>query len=104
MATAKNVKPTVKNSPAIKTGKARENKPATTYAAPHTNKEARITGQEVMDRGEYVTHKSAKESELRDPVPNGPSYAKTKETKTTGIKMRGTGAATKGLMSRGPMA
>jgi len=24
--------------------------------------------------------------------------------KTTGIKMRGTGAATKGLMSRGPMA
>jgi len=26
------------------------------------------------------------------------------ETKTSGIKMRGTGAATKGLMSRGPMA
>lgn len=27
-----------------------------------------------------------------------------KETKTTGIKMRGAGAATKGNMSRGPMA
>jgi len=26
------------------------------------------------------------------------------QVKTTGIKMRGTGAATKGLMSRGPMA
>ena len=26
------------------------------------------------------------------------------EPKTTGIKMRGTGCATKGLMSRGPMA
>ena len=25
-------------------------------------------------------------------------------TKTSGVKMRGTGAATKGLMSRGPMA
>jgi hypothetical protein len=25
-------------------------------------------------------------------------------TKSSGIKMRGTGAATKGLMSRGPMA
>lgn len=25
-------------------------------------------------------------------------------TKTSGIKMRGTGAATKGLMARGPMA
>ena len=27
-----------------------------------------------------------------------------KPTKTSGIKMRGTGAATTGLMSRGPMA
>ena len=27
-----------------------------------------------------------------------------KEPKTTGIKIRGTGAATKGLMARGPMA
>ena len=27
-----------------------------------------------------------------------------KPTKTSGIKMRGTGAATKGLMARGPMA
>jgi len=27
-----------------------------------------------------------------------------KEVTTAGIKMRGTGAATKGLMSRGPMA
>ena len=26
------------------------------------------------------------------------------QTKTTGIKMRGTGCATKGTMSRGPMA
>jgi hypothetical protein len=26
------------------------------------------------------------------------------ETKTSGIKVRGTGAATKGLMARGPMA
>jgi hypothetical protein len=26
------------------------------------------------------------------------------DTKTTGIKVRGTGAATKGLMARGPMA
>lgn len=28
----------------------------------------------------------------------------TREPKTSGIKMRGTGAATKGLMARGPMA
>jgi hypothetical protein len=30
--------------------------------------------------------------------------AGSEPTKTSGIKMRGTGAATKGLMSRGPMA
>jgi hypothetical protein len=34
------------------------------------------------------------------PVTIGP----LKEAKTTGIKMRGAGAATKGFMSRGPMA
>ena len=34
------------------------------------------------------------------PVTIGP----LKEEKTTGIKMRGAGAATKGFMSRGPMA
>jgi hypothetical protein len=27
-----------------------------------------------------------------------------KEAKTTGVKIRGTGAATKGVMARGPMA
>ena len=32
------------------------------------------------------------------------TIGKLKEEKTSGIKMRGTGAATKGTMSRGPMA
>jgi len=32
------------------------------------------------------------------------SLGKSGEPKTTGIKMRGTGAATRGTMSRGPMA
>jgi hypothetical protein len=34
----------------------------------------------------------------------GISKGNYKETKTTGIKVRGTGAATKGLMARGPLA
>lgn len=104
MATAKNVKPTKKNSPAVHLGKARNNKPADTYANPHTNKEKHITGQEVMDRGEFVQDKSVKEAKLKDPVKGGVSYANTKNTKTDGIEMRGAGAATKGRMSRGPMA
>ena len=37
------------------------------------------------------------------PVKNAPKTA-MKNVKTTGIKIRGTGAATKGTMARGPMA
>lgn len=33
----------------------------------------------------------------------GVSKGNYKEAKTTGIKIRGTGAATKGVMARGPM-
>jgi hypothetical protein len=77
---------------------------ASVYAAPHNMSGKKITGQEPMKKGVYVTDKSSKESELKDPVPNGVSYANTKEPKTDGIKMRGVGCATKGTMSRGPMA
>jgi len=37
------------------------------------------------------------------PVPQTAGYPE-KGVKTTGIKIRGTGAATKGTMARGPMA
>lgn len=37
------------------------------------------------------------------PVPKTGGYPAT-GVKTTGIKIRGTGAATKGVMARGPMA
>jgi len=37
------------------------------------------------------------------PVPKTAGYPET-GVKTSGIKVRGTGAATKGLMARGPMA
>jgi hypothetical protein len=37
-------------------------------------------------------------------VGNVSKSAGNEPTKTSGIKMRGTGAATKGVMSRGPMA
>jgi hypothetical protein len=45
----------------------------------------------------------------RTPVSINNAYGKAHEadfgaTKTSGIKMRGAGAATKGVMSRGPMA
>jgi hypothetical protein len=54
------------------------------YAEPHTD---------VKDGGTSMMGRAT-------PVTIGP----LNQTKTTGIKMRGVGAATKGTMSRGPMA
>ena len=106
MATAKNVKPTTKNSPAIHTGNAKDNKPASAYAPPHTMSGKKFTVasfQAEQDAIPYATSKAAKDVDVKDPIPNGVSYGTAKE-KTSGIEMRGAGAATKGRMSRGPMA
>lgn len=69
---------------------------AKVYAPPHTmsgnsvsNKVPTKTGAQVMN-------------EMNMSV-GGISKGNYPEAKTSGIKMRGTGAATKGVMSRGPM-
>ena len=79
------------------------------YAEPHTMK------------GKSMNAKDAMQSVSRPPDPNTLSANKMKpggqpvprvsagdpaadDVKTSGMKMRGTGAATKGVMSRGPMA
>jgi hypothetical protein len=72
---------------------------AKVYATPHT-----MTGKVVKatdNPGSGPDHSDANTVNMsvgninRRPAP---------ATKTTGIKMRGAGAATKGVMSRGPMA
>jgi hypothetical protein len=76
--------------------------PASVYAKPHTMDGKAGTGARVMQdpnklAANKMTHKTATPRvSAGDPGAN--------DVKTTGIKMRGTGAATKGLMSRGPMA
>jgi hypothetical protein len=79
------------------------------YAEPHTMK------------GKTMNAKDAMLSVSRPPDPNSLAANKMKpggqpaprvsagdpaanDVKTTGIKIRGTGAATKGVMARGPMA
>ena len=107
MAYDKSVKATKKNSPAVHTGHAKNDKPASDYAAPHTMSGKKYTVerfQAMEDAIPYATTKAAKDVDLRDPIPNGMSYGQSKEPKTSGIEMRGAGAATKGRMSRGPMA
>ena len=74
--------------------------PASVYAKPHT-----MSGKAV--RAESNPGKEPNKSKLDnyDVSIGGISKSAGNEpAKTSGIKVRGTGAATKGLMARGPMA
>ena len=88
------VKPTTKNSPPVKVGANRDNKPAEAYAgrfkeaAPELAARANMSKAETLDMSIGAISKSAG---------NEP-------TKTTGLVTRGNGAATKGITARGPMA
>ena len=94
------VAPTKKNSPAIHHGTDKTNGPAEKYAKPHT-----MSGTPVTVMEEEKQTMSNKEHLLKANVSVAWNRSNEyPETKTSGIKMRGTGAATKGLMSRGPMA
>jgi hypothetical protein len=73
---------------------------AATYAPPHT-----MTGKALKissDPGSGPNRSKASSVDMS--VGAISRSAGDEKIKTTGIKMRGTGAATKGVMSRGPMA
>ena len=74
------------------------NKPASAYAAPHTMSGKKVKGYDVGGPSNKTQLKDTQVS-----VANSRS-GDYKGTKTDGIKIRGTGAATKGVMARGPMA
>ena len=71
---------------------------ASVYAEPHTMSGKKLN---IQAAGEYDVKKYLKETPVSVANTRSQAYA---PTKTDGIKMRGTGCATKGLMSRGPMA
>lgn len=71
---------------------------ASTYAKPHTMDSKNVT---VSDNPGKASDLSSLAT-MRMSAGNINTGEST--TKTTGIKVRGTGAATKGLMARGPMA
>jgi hypothetical protein len=71
---------------------------ASVYAEPHTMSGKKLNTQAA---GEYDVKSYLKDTPVSVANTRSQAYA---PTKTSGIKMRGTGAATKGLMSRGPMA
>jgi hypothetical protein len=68
---------------------------AATYAKPHT-----MSGGPVTDNRANMS----KVDTVNMSVGNLSKAAGDIGVKTSGIKVRGTGAATKGLMARGPMA
>jgi len=70
---------------------------ASVYAEPHT-----MSGKPV--RSDLPYEKGSSVMEEMNPSVAGLSKGNYKAEKTTGIKIRGTGAATKGTMARGPMA
>ena len=78
---------------------------ASVYAEPHT-----MTGKKVTKApDEFGTNpgfppNKSKAENYDLSVGNVSKSAGNEPIKTTGIKMRGAGAATKGFMSRGPMA
>jgi hypothetical protein len=69
---------------------------AAVYAEPHTMDAKKVTAKVPEKTGTQYTN----EMNIAGGVVSKGNY---KEPKTTGIKIRGTGAATKGLMARGPM-
>jgi hypothetical protein len=82
--------------------------PASVYAQPHTMKGTALSAKEAMLA---VSHKPDPTRQLASDFKPGKPAARVSlgnpdrdDVKTDGIKIRGTGAATKGVMSRGPMA
>jgi len=82
---------------------------AAVYAEPHTMKGTAISAKDAM---KAVSRKPDPNTlKATDMKPGGQPAPRVSagdpdrdDVKTSGIKMRGTGAATKGVMSRGPMA
>ena len=72
---------------------------AEVYAPPHT-----MTGGKVELGNGYSGSKPTRADAVNMSVGNISRDGYNPEAKTTGIKIRGTGCATKGVMARGPMA
>jgi hypothetical protein len=72
---------------------------AKVYAPPHTMKGKKVVATENPGSGKNLSRADTVEMTV-----GNINKSSGGEPKTSGIKMRGTGAATKGLMSRGPMA
>ena len=78
--------------------------PASVYAEPHTmdGKKLKTSKAKIVDPNKLVSGSLTPGGQPAMRVSAGDPAREN--TKTNGIKIRGTGAATKGLKARGPMA
>jgi hypothetical protein len=79
--------------------KGKEVGPASVYAKPHT-----MTGKAAPIQENPGKKPNRSRADTVNMSVGNISKNDNGATKTSGIKVRGTGAATKGLMARGPMA
>ena len=73
--------------------------PASVYAKPHTMTGKSVTVEANPGKGPNQSHADTVNMSV-----GNISKSDGAGVKTSGIKIRGTGAATKGVMARGPMA
>ena len=83
--------------------------PASVYAEPHTMEGKTMTATSAQRKqfmvGQDPNKLSASQVTNRTPVMRvSAGDPAADDVKTSGMKIRGTGCATKGLMARGPMA
>ena len=74
--------------------------PASTYAKPHTMSGKAVTVEAQPGKGPVRNSSDTVDMSVGNIDKSRGEHA----AKTSGIKIRGTGAATKGVMARGPMA
>ena len=79
---------------------AKNNKPASAYAKPHTMSGKAVKIESQPGRGPNRNNLETVDMSVGNIDKSQGEHA----AKTSGIKMRGAGAATKGVMCRGPMA
>lgn len=88
---------------------AKNNKPASSYAQPHTMSGKSVSVKDSLNNGGFRPDPNTMAANGSEPGGNVPARRVslgdiTREPKSTGIVTRGNGAATKGITARGPMA
>jgi hypothetical protein len=92
------MKPTKKDSPSIRVGKNMNNKPAESYAKPHT-----MDGKSLK-MGNIGYEVTMPTRENWTPLNGGVSIGHFNSVTSEGVETRGNGAAERGTKARGPMA